>query len=163
VDYSLTIAFWMRGSNQQQDWARVLSKAGMMNSSGWVIHRGGDENQIRTVLGNSGHWNQSTSGVSGVYDNAWHHLAVVLNRGIWQVYLDGEFYARGAYNHNEGLASTAELVIGAAGQDQMMFGSLDFEGQIDELCIFRRPLSPEEIRRICPLGELKIQDKLAIR
>jgi hypothetical protein len=44
-----------------------------------------------------------------------------------------------------------------------MRGSLDFEGQIDELCIFRRPLAAEEIRRMCPIGELKLQDQVVQR
>jgi len=158
---ALTVACWIRGGNQQQDWARVISKAGMMNSSGWVVHRTCDLNQIRAVVGNQRHRNQSIANVSGVYDNGWHHLAFVLNRGSWQVYLDGSFHSHGTYTHNEGLANNVDLIIGAAGEDQIMRGSLDFEGQIDELCIFRRPLAAEEIRRMCPIGELKLQDQVA--
>jgi hypothetical protein len=163
VSDSLTIAFWMRGGNQQQDWARIISKAGMMNSSGWVVHRVCDLNQIRAVVGNQRHRNQSLANVPSVYDDAWHHLAFVLNRGSWQVYLDGAFHAHGTYTHNEGLANNVDLIIGAAGEDQIMRGSLDFEGQIDELCLFRRPLAAEEIRRMCPVGELKLQDQVVQR
>ena len=159
---SMTIAFWLRGDNQQQDWSRVISKAGMMNCRGWVIHRASDLDQIRTVVGNRSHCNQSIADVKGVYDNAWHHLAVVLNSGSWQVYLDGEFYSHGTYRHqDEGLSSTGEMIIGAAGEDQVMVGSLDFEGQIDELCIFSRPLGADEIRRMCPAGEMKMQGGIA--
>lgn len=161
IGEAMTIAFWVRGSNQQQDWARIISKGGMMNCSGWVIHRACDLNQIRVVVGNQTHCNQSIANVPGVYDNAWHHLAIALNRGSWQVYLDGEFHSHGTYNHDEGLANKAELIIGAAGEDQMMVGSLDFEGQIDELCIFRRALGADEIRRICPLGEFKTHRRVA--
>ena len=163
IGEALTIAFWVRGGNQQQDWARVISKGGMMNCSGWVIHRACDLNQIRMVVGNQTHCNQSIANVSGIYDNTWHHLAIALNRGSWQVYLDGAFHSHGTYNHGQGLANKAELIIGAAGEDQMMVGSLDFEGQIDELCIFRRALSADEIRRICPVGELKIHRRVAQR
>lgn len=161
INDELTVAFWVRGGNQQQDWARIISKAGMMNSSGWVIHRACDMNQVRAVVGNQTHRNQSVADVKGVYDKQWHHLVFVLNRGSWQTYLDGAFHSHGTYNHNEGLANKSELIIGAAGQDQMMVGSLDFEGQIDELCIFRRALSADEVRRICPLGELKIHGRVA--
>jgi len=160
ISHALTIAFWMRGGNQQQDWARVISKAGMMNSSGWVVHRVCDLNQIRAVVGNQRHLNQSIANVADVYDNTWHHWALVLNRGSWQVFLDGAFHSHGTYAHHEGLANKVSLIIGAAGEDQMMSGGLDFEGQLDELCIFRRPLAADEIRRICPIGELKLQDQI---
>jgi len=161
ISDALTVAFWVRGENRQQDWARVISKAGMMNSSGWVIHRACDMNQIRAVVGNQTHRNQSIADIKGVYDNQWHHLVFVFNRGSWQTYLDGAFHSHGTYNHNEGLANKSELIIGAAGEDQMMVGSLDFEGQVDELCIFRRALSADEVRRLCPLGELKIHGRVA--
>lgn len=152
ISDELTVAFWMRGDNRQQDWSRVISKAGPMNCSGWVIHRAGDANEIRAVVGNSVHCNQSIADMKGVYDGRWHHVTMTANRGKWRAYLDGELEAKGEYRHDEGLASIADLVIGAAGMDQD-FGEYDFEGQLDEVAVFRRALSADEVRRMYSGGE----------
>jgi hypothetical protein len=83
---------------------------------------------------------------TNVADNLWHLVAVTLNtcaeRG-GQLYVDGNPVM--ATPGTEGLANTAKLFIG---QRDPAFGANFFKGALDELEIFKRSLSDDEVRTL---------------
>lgn len=160
VKDELTISFWMRGGADQHEWVRLMSKASQMNCSGWVVHRTAGKDLVRTVVGTSGRCNQGVCDTGPVFDDKWHHVVMVFNRGKAYSYLDGIRRGVHEYDHGNGLASDVDLVIGAAGADQW-YGEMDFKGQLDELALFRRALDEEEILKLYWAGSQEAQLTLA--
>lgn len=75
---------------------------------------------------------------STINDGTWHHLAMVRDYGtdiIW--YVDGE------YDSSKGQDTAGSL---AGGTDlKVCYGGSDFDGNMDELRMYNRSLSPQEI------------------
>lgn len=81
-----------------------------------------------------------------VADNQWHFVAVTLRtcaRNGGQLYVDGRPVM--ATPGTDGLANTAKLFIG---QRDPAFGPNFFQGALDELEIFKRSLSDDEVRTL---------------
>ena len=82
----------------------------------------------------------------------WYHLAVTHDNKEAAFYVNGRLFERKAYKiRPEPVA--AEVVIGAMkiqGQYELPAG--DFDGIVDELMIFDRCLSDDEIQRIYEAG-----------
>lgn len=79
-------------------------------------------------------------------DDRWIHLTIVYDGATWRLYRDGEQVdvttdATGAVQVNEGWA------IGARGNGMERF----FEGDIDEVRIYRRALSADEVAELAAL------------
>jgi hypothetical protein len=81
-----------------------------------------------------------------VADNLWHFVAVSLSRCVdqrGQLYVDGRPVM--AATGTGGLANTAKLFIG---QRDPVFGANFFRGTLDELEIFKRTLSDNEVKML---------------
>lgn len=72
--------------------------------------------------------------------NAWHHVAVVSDRGEARLFLDGE-----PTESQKRRISPLGLRVGACDADR---GSGTMKALVDDLSIWRRPLSDEEVRAI---------------
>ena len=82
----------------------------------------------------------------GDLSNQWIHVAAVVNRtGNVDVYLNGSRKGGGSIAVNSGgtINSGTGLVVGVYGE---ALGTADFNGTIDEPMIYKRALSPDEIR-----------------
>jgi gliding motility-associated-like protein len=93
----------------------------------------------------SGHYRNSGYTTDLVNDGQWHHLTGVSHSGIWQIYIDGilksEF--RSGYPATN-LTNTAPLVIGK----DFLSNNENFDGEIDEVRIWKKVPPIEEIRRL---------------
>jgi RHS repeat-associated protein len=83
----------------------------------------------------------------GVSTNQWHHMALVYNRlvGMAQVFMDGAIL----YQQNVGsfaVRTSYDLYLGE------MPGQPTFMGQLDEISLYNRPLSSQEIDGIFSTG-----------
>jgi hypothetical protein len=87
-----------------------------------------------------GTW-QGMSGRAKIPLNEWHHVAVVVSPPTIRMYLDGQLDAEksgvGRLRLNDG-----PMLIGDAG------GYWEYEGLIDEVRIYNRALSPDEVRAL---------------
>ncbi len=84
---------------------------------------------------------------SQVTDSEFHHYAYVREMGSHALYLDGEVVASDTYSGSPCDSSVAHLIIGAQCQERGV--AVDFfDGIIDEVEIFNRALSGQEIRDI---------------
>jgi|GEM_PF-2752533 len=80
-----------------------------------------------------------------ITDNNWHHVAMTYKPGQWIIYVDGEKKAERTDISKTPLTNNIPLFIGA----EQYLGSFRterfFNGDIDEVGIWNRALSPEEI------------------
>lgn len=85
-----------------------------------------------------------TAGTHPIGDGRWHHIAIVQSDTLLLGYVDGEadftFSLRGILEH---VRSERPLWLGWDGDDV-----IHFEGEMDELSIWTRALSPAEIRTL---------------
>jgi len=85
---------------------------------------------------------EATVGKTPLERWSWHHLALVREASTVRVYLDGA------------LELETKTPTGIPGNLDQLFlggrsdGSNNFEGRIDEVALYRRPLSPEEVRTL---------------
>ena len=93
------------------------------------------------------------SATTGVTDTNWHHLAVTTTGGTVVFYIDGVAYPAGTYNPS--YQFTTPAAIGARGDNAAngFVGQVNtFLGMIDELSIYNRALSSNEIASIYDAG-----------
>ena len=86
-----------------------------------------------------------------VTDDAFHHYAYLRSGNTHKLVMDGEVAASGDFTGQPGDTSGLPLVIGALRQNLTDFSSF-FGGVIDEVEIFNRALSVEEIKAIYEAG-----------
>ena len=77
---------------------------------------------------------------------SWKHVALVYNDTDLRVYIDGELNRTSAYTSGMTSGTTAAFAIGASFNDGAQ--NRQFDGLIDEVAIFDRALSAEEIGEI---------------
>jgi hypothetical protein len=88
----------------------------------------------------SGAYSPLLAGESRIFwDGNWHNLSYVNEQGTAKLYLDGIFVAQ----HYLGIG-TGSIWIGQENQSNV----LPFNGYIDDICIYNRPLSIMEIKQL---------------
>ena len=103
-------------------------------------------------------------GVKDVTDGKWHHVLFVADRSEpTRLYIDGKFDAEGEKSDEVDITTESVMYIGASvriGEDTRRY----FEGLIDELGIYDRALTDDEIERNFNAKGLAVspQKKLAI-
>ena len=102
--------------------------------------------------------------VSDVVDGNWHHVIFVADRSDWtRIYIDGELDAEGGPSEGTDVTTESPLFIGASvriGKNTRRY----FEGLIDEIGIYNRVLTDNEIQTNFKSQGLAVspQGKLAV-
>ncbi|MCY2959150.1 MAG: LamG domain-containing protein [Planctomycetota bacterium] len=143
----ITVEMWAR-LNGPQDWnTRLLRKAGHFGN-GYTLSADRDFDQrMQFIVSKDGVLVQARDpAVHTVYDGAWHHFAGVYGTNFAQFWVDGypvanEVHALGPMSH----VPLTDLYLGA-GLPSPEPGEY-FAGQIDEVRIWNRARSVEEIQR----------------
>ena len=130
----LTISAWIKPTGQQKDWAGLLFTRSGISTSGLSIK---DDNEIRFHW-NANYWNVPT----GLYvpDNKWSHIAFVVAPTYVRVYVNGYYYEQSFNVPPDEFDS--ELAFGW----DACCGNRHFKGMMDEIAVYNRPLSQDEIR-----------------
>jgi RNA polymerase sigma factor (sigma-70 family) len=151
---NITLAAWIKTSNQGDTWRRVFDKS---FTNGFALSIGGGH----TGAGNSfqgkadieiGMRINNKKGIARsdrtVTDGEWHHLAITYDGSVEIVYVDGVRQQRIAHWQGRVPANSFDLTIGMnlvdpnPGYNEV---GASFDGLIDEPMIFNRALSPKEI------------------
>ena len=140
-----TLEAWVKGDPTMQLWGRILDKGFL---TGYAFGRAGSSNRVGFEFLGSGSQGNSFSTTSNVIDNSWHHVAVVKSQNTATIYADGVAENSETVSMNS-QDNTLPLWIGY-NPNQGTRGY--WKGQIDELAIFGRALSPCEIRTIYDAG-----------
>lgn len=92
----------------------------------------------------SGQYRNSGYTPTLVNDGVWHHLTGISHNGTWQIYVDGilSIESRTGYNATN-LTNTAPLALGK----DFLADNETFIGQMDEVRIWKKALTLEEIRQ----------------
>jgi PKD repeat protein len=129
-----TFMCWIKPQGIQNDWAGLIFCRGNSTTSGMSIK---SNNEIRY------HWNDNNYGFSsGLYapSNEWSHCALVITPTKTIIYVNGVPAVHNTINDSS--AFDADIMIGLDANG----GSRIFNGLIDEVAIYNKALTQNEIR-----------------
>ena len=131
---TLTITAWVKPDGVQSDYTGIVMNTG--TGAGFNF-RGGNNTLGYHWPGGSWGWDSKLIVPAG----EWSHLAMVATATSMTLYVNGI-----ASRHTASLqrASLKEMLIGS----YMSWGDRNFKGQIDEVSIWKRALTQEEIREM---------------
>jgi len=149
-----SIEAWIKADPTSQDWARVVDK---FYGTGYCFGKVGNGLTIGSEFGGNPN---SFASTTAVFDNAWHHVALVrdvktvedLMISQLTIYVDGNKESNAiAPNADVKNLDTTPVRIGAGDQcceegppeDVAYF----FKGVIDEVLIYRKALTADEIKK----------------
>ncbi len=133
----ITFTYWIKVVEFDKSWNTVLSRG----DDSWRSSRAGENNFMEAaVSGTAGNW---TYGVTPVDDGQWHHVGWVYDGTMNYLYVDGEVDAT-EENSGQITVSSYPLYIG----DNSSATGRFWTGLIDDVLIFNRALSQEEVQRI---------------
>jgi opacity protein-like surface antigen len=146
---NLTLAAWIKTSDQGDTWRRVFDKGW---TDGFALsiaggHTAGNKEQGDAVIEiDTSHRARSDKPVT---DGQWHHVAITYNGREEAAYIDG--VRQRAMSHWTGIISTNnhDLTIGINLVDpNPLYNEVgaSFDGLMDEPMVFDRALSPAEIK-----------------
>jgi len=94
----------------------------------------------------SGNYRFSGYSTTMIADNKWHHIAGVEKDGVWAIYVDGILQNQLITEYsNPVLNNKEELLVGNYYYAQL--GNHFYQGQVDEVRVWNKALSAEEIRQ----------------
>ena len=133
ADWSLAV--WAQSTGPSDNEALIVGRVGC--NGGLYTQSGFYQFAIKTSNANC--WSGS-AGLNGIaVDTSWRHLAGVYQGGVMRFYVDGRLVNSGFIAQIYGYSTT--MRIGGT-------GSRVFNGKIDDVRIYSRALSPEEITYI---------------
>ncbi|HOA60528.1 MAG: hypothetical protein KA191_03365 [Verrucomicrobia bacterium] len=154
---SFTVMFWVKGAAKQSD-RRVFSESNSLLGDNDPLvnigtHNAGADGTIDLFFRNS------TGGVQlnhqhspgTAFDNTWHHVALVDVSGAVTLYLDGTNTMTARYTR-EANPIQDTLSIGAIVRGNGSNIGARFAGTIDEVAVWERALSMEEIQDVMNNG-----------
>jgi hypothetical protein len=137
----LTISAWIKNENDKDSYQDIVAKGRGFDTGGayslaWL---GSNDNAYFFLRNptNDGYVNARTS---LPYDNNWHHVAAVYNGTNGIVYVDGSSAG--------GMISATVSPIWQNNKNVLIGGSMWFKGSIDDVMIFNKSLSEEEVQKI---------------
>lgn len=140
----ITVAAWIKTADKDGFWNRIVDKD---FRSAYCLDLGGDYN------GKAGRgkliWESSRDGVSSdkvLDDNQWHHVAATYDGKTAHCYVDGIEKSRSIRNGGPLKKSGWDLCIGNSVVDYGTGEFIAFDGLIDEMRIYNRALSADEIQ-----------------
>ncbi|MEA3225427.1 MAG: LamG domain-containing protein [Planctomycetota bacterium] len=133
----ITFTYWIKVVAFDRGWNTVISRG----DDSWRSSRAGTNNYMEAAVG--GTVGNYTYGVTPVDDGEWHHVGWVYDGTMNYLYLDGEVDAT-EENSGQITVSSYPLYIGDNSQATGRF----WNGLIDDVMIYNRALTQEEVQRI---------------
>ncbi len=125
------------GLDQFQQFTIIMGGDSLGGSPGGLIAFNDVESALGTIRSNATPINYN--------DNNWHHVLLQRNSTTDLMYLDGVLAAT-ASSVDVNLVNTPSLVIGGLGDSGGALPSYGFNGYIDEVLVYNRMLTAEEIK-----------------
>ena len=136
---TFTYSAWVKSLGVQKDFAALFMCRGNTDVG---LSINGANQELRYDWQEEGYW-KSTGFI--LPQNVWTHVAMVVNPTSTKVYMNGILYQTNVTNTAAAFDAPTYL-----GRDDN-FGSRDFNGNMDEVCFFKRDLSQNEIRELMHL------------
>jgi hypothetical protein len=145
---NLTLVAWIRPTSVSGDNA-IMGKSDGASDRSYYFYL--DAGNLKAKISPTGSGAAQPLGVTTLSTNTWYHVALVYNGTDIRLYLDGVLDANGASNpltYSSGIHdSSTAFAIGARGD-----GADYFDGQIDEVAVFNRALTADEISSVYENG-----------
>ncbi|MEM7573189.1 MAG: PQQ-dependent sugar dehydrogenase [Bacteroidota bacterium] len=157
TDTAMAITFWFKADDFETTDARFISKAnGQFDEDHlWMVSSLNGQ-RLRFRLNAGGNTTTLISEEDVLIPNQWMHVAAVYDGSNMRLYLDGEEIASQAQSGAIGSDPAVDLAIG--NQPAMASGGArPFDGLIDEMRIYGRGLSAEEIEIIRQATALPVE------
>jgi RNA polymerase sigma factor (sigma-70 family) len=146
---NLTLAAWIKTSDQGDTWRRVFDKSW---TNGFALSIAGGHTPPYNVQGDAiieierTHHARSDQPVT---DGQWHHLAATCNGAEIIFYVDGMRQRGSGHWKGKMPVNSCDLTIGINLVDpnpQLNEVGASFDGLMDDVMVFNRALSPDEIK-----------------
>jgi hypothetical protein len=148
---SYTIAMWVKGAAQT---AKYLFSEGNVttNTPIFILQTGqaaANNAKFDIIIRNDGNSALLNHVVSSniVFDNTWHHIAWVDNRGSARLYVDGNLDPANFNYTPSGTFTFNSTVIASLVRLTVATGNI-FNGQIDDVAVWDRPLTQAEVQTV---------------
>jgi hypothetical protein len=143
----MTIAFWVRKSGEAQDWARMVGKGDEKRRNYGVWESPKDDKRVLWQIYSENGQGLNLTSNGSLEVGRWHHVAVTRRGQAGAIHLDGRKDVESA---GEGTPWTSDdpLTVGFG----IGGGHVHFPGAIDDLRIYSRALTPEEISALYDAG-----------
>lgn len=141
---SITVSAWIRVESFTKSWQAIVTKG----DRAWRLHRASSRKSVGFACSDlSRNQTGDLLGNKDVADGGWHHAAGVLDGTKMSIYVDGALDASAESSPNISV-NDYSVLIGANAQAS---GRL-FHGTIDDVRIYDRALSVDELRALVKAG-----------
>ena len=141
-----TISLWIRLPADAGDFAGIMWRS-VGNYVGWWLghHHSG---HARLVVGHGDSYS-SVSGGPDLRNGKWHQLIAVIAPGELRLYVDGELAGHAGFDKDVVFADRP-LMVGGELKWMGLVGA--FVGDVDEIVVFERALTEEEVKTLFTVG-----------
>ena len=141
---SITVSAWIKVESFSKSWQAIVTKG----DRSWRLHRANDTKSVGWACSDlSRQQIGDLYGKKAVMDGQWHHVAGVLDGSKTSIFVDGTIDASAQSSPNISV-NDFPVLIGANAQVK---GRL-FRGLIDDVRIYNRALSVDEVRTLSKGG-----------
>src|SRR5262249_9518027 len=144
-DARFTFAAWFKP--QSQDGVLVSQRSSQ--DLGTIIQVSLQRGQLQALVCQDGPFNRAPANLGAIVnanDGDWHHFALVREAGAQvALYFDGVQKDQRAWKDASGPITTDKRTLGS---DLLNQWTQNFQGSMDEFCVFRRARAEHEIRQL---------------
>lgn len=134
---NFSVVLWMKATNLGGSWAQLVGKG----DSAWSLDRAGASNALQFTTWAPGF--DELVGQRIVNDGQWHHVAIVYDGTQKILYVDGLVDAQKSYSAP---IRTNDIRVQLGRNAEYPAG--EYNGQLDDVRIFKRALNQSEIQQI---------------
>ena len=147
---SYTISMWVKGAAQTNRY--LFSEGNTTDTDPLLILQTGNANntnKLDVIIRNdtTGALVNHVVSTAVVFDNTWHHVAWVDDRGNARLYVDGNLDTANFNYSPAGTFTFNTTAIGTLVRTSVATGNI-FNGQIDDVAVWERPLTQNEVRQM---------------
>lgn len=137
---SITVSAWIKVESFSKEWQAIVTKG----DRAWRLHRASDTERVGWACSDLARKQVGDLfGKKAVMDDRWHHIAGVLDGKQMSIFVDGTLDASAESSPNISV-NDFPVLIGANAQVKERL----FRGLIDDVRIYNRALSIDEIRTL---------------